>query len=85
MYATNSYSIAQRSLTNPGAIDLKPQTLILKQFILHSYQHNNTVYMHLFAVVSWLKDHHARYYIHCKPFELWWKDLFDSHLDDINY
>ena len=35
--------------------------------------------MHLFAVVSWLKEHHARYF-HIKPFELWWKDLYDVTL-----
>ena len=30
VYTTNSSSIAQRSLTNPGAIDLKPRPVILK-------------------------------------------------------
>ena len=39
--------------------------------------------MHLFAVVAWLKEHHAREHYCTKPFELWWKDLFDSNLGDI--
>ena len=36
--------------------------------------------MHLFAVVSWLKEHPARRGYCSKLFELWWKDLFDSNL-----
>ena len=69
--------------TNSETDDLKPRPVLLKNFIIHSYQYSNAVYMHLFAVVLWLKEHHARDYVHCKPFEVWWKDLFDSSMDNI--
>ena len=82
MYATNCSSVTQKGLaTTPETVDLKPRPVMLRHFII---QYLNTVYMHLFAVVSWLKEHHARdKCINCKPFELWWKDLFDGSLDNI--
>ena len=85
MYATNCSSVTQGGLaTNPETVDLKPRPVMIKHFIIHSYQYLNTVYMHLFVVVSWLKEHHATdKCINCKPFELWWKDLFDGSLDNI--
>ena len=41
---------------------------------LNAFHHNDTKHRHIFAAVSWLKDHHAKYYFG-KPIEVWWKDL----------
>lgn len=58
----------------------EPQLAIIHHFIVHSFYCEGDVYMHLFAVVSWLKEHPARRGYCSKSFELWWKDLFDSNL-----
>ena len=78
VYATNMSNTIPHP-TDQYSIVLKPQPVLIKYFIIHSYQYQGTIYMHLFAVVSWLKEHHARYF-HIKPFELWWKDLYDVTL-----
>ena len=54
--------------------DRKPHPVLLRYFVLHGLHHNpsNSTQQHLFAAVSWLKDHHARYYFG-KPLEIWWK------------
>jgi len=84
MYATsNSFFHGDTSHgVNQSSIDLTPRPVLIKYFIVHSYHYEDTIVMHLFAVVSWLKEHHARF-CHVKPFEIWWKDLYDSCLEDL--
>ena len=56
---------------------IKPRPVLIRHFILHAFHHNNTVHQHVFAAVSWLKDHHAKYHFG-KPLEMWWKDLYED-------
>ena len=34
----------------------------------------------MFASVSWLKEHHAKYE-YGKPVEIWWKDIYERTLN----
>ena len=43
---------------------------------------NGRVALLLFAMVCWLKEHHAKNK-YVKPFELWWKDLYDTNIKGI--
>ena len=55
---------------------------ILSKFFIHSCEQNGRVILHLFAMVSWLKEHHAKNK-YVKPFELWWKDIYDTNVKSI--
>ena len=67
---------------NQSGIDFSPRPALIKHFIVHSYHCEDTVVVHLFAFVSWLKEHHARF-SYVKPFEIWWSDLYDSDLSNL--
>ena len=59
-----------------------PRPLILQKFFIHSCELNDRVVLHLFAMVCWLKEHHAKN-AYTKPFELWWKDLYNTNIKGI--
>ena len=64
------------------SFNLTPQPVLINKFFIHSFEQNDSVVLHLFAMVSWLKEHHAKNnYI--KPFELWWKDLYNTNINNI--
>ena len=69
-----------QSLATSGTSQFKPRPVQLQHFISHAFHHNGTVKQHVFAVVSWLKEHPARECVGM-PMELWWKDLYDSNLE----
>lgn len=76
------YSTINCFLFDNSSTDLDPRPALIKHFLVHSCQINNVVKMHAFAIVSWLKEHHSRS-IFVKPFEIWWKDLYDLNLEDV--
>ena len=79
MFATSNACIYGADSSN---IDFSPRPVLIKHFISHSYSYNDIIYTHLFVVVSWLRKHPAQYH-YVKPFEIWWKDLYDSKLEDL--
>ena len=89
VYVTKPLYDLQQDSAASGSIhvhthDRKPHPVLLRYFVLHGLHHNpsNSTQQHLFAAVSWLKDHHARYYFG-KPLEIWWKDEyvdFDTYI-----
>ena len=62
---------------------LMPRPVAVNYFMLHSLHYKGTTSEHVFAVVTWLKEHNARSF-YSKPLELWWKELVDNHLDLFN-
>lgn len=80
MFVTNNAILFPHS--DQSTVDLQPRPALLKYFLIHSYHYRDIVYTHLFAVVSWLMEHHAKYYF-VKPFELWWRDLYDTSLENL--
>ena len=79
MFATSNACIYCGYSSN---IDFSPRPILIKHFISHSYSYNDIIYTHRFVVVSWLRKHPAQYH-YVKPFEIWWKDLYDSKLEDL--
>lgn len=67
-------------LSTATSIQLKPRPAILHNFVAHAFHANDTVYEHVFASVSWLKEHPAKDTVG-KPMEIWWKDLNDDKLE----
>lgn len=76
------YSTLNSFLFDNSSNDLNPRPASIKHFLVHSCQINNTVKVHAFAIVSWHKEHHSRS-MFVKPFDIWWKDLYDLNLEDI--
>lgn len=56
--------------------DAQPRPVYIDYFALHAFDGRQ----HLFAVVSWLKEHPDKHHF-AKPLEVWWKDLVDSNLN----
>ena len=77
VYVTNTSFMCGSNSTN-----LAPRPVMINYFIIHSYQSEDAVFEHVFAVVSWLKEHPAKS-TYIRPFEIWWKDLYDSNLEDL--
>lgn len=66
------------SLPCTDSPDLLPRPVRLNYFIHHSFLYNDSIHQHVFASVSWLKQHPAKDSIG-KPMEIWWKDLYDNN------
>ena len=74
VYATDNTSLLPTSSCTETSMctaldDMQPRPALLKYFIRHSFHYKDDVYMHLFAVVSWLKSHHAKD-SYVKPFQI---------------
>lgn len=83
MYATkHPYHLqgdSSTASTSARTHHFKPRPVLIRHFVLHAFHHNNDVYQHLFAAVSWLKYHHAKNHFG-SPLEVWWKDMYE-HFD----
>ena len=74
----NSRSNSIVYATEPSSLTSRP--VILNYFLVHSLLYKDTNFQHVFASVSWLKEHHDKNYF-SKPLELWWKELHESSLN----
>lgn len=75
-------SIMYATVYTSHSFNPTPRPLLLNKFFIHSCELNGRVILHLFAMVSWLKEHHAKNK-YVKPFELWWKDIYDTNVKRI--
>ena len=57
--------------------ELQSRPVVIDYFVLHALEN---VQQHLFAVVSWLKEHPDKDHF-SKPLEIWWKDLIEYNLN----
>lgn len=65
-------------VTDPSTLEARP--VKINHFMMHSLHYEDAHHQHIFAVVSWLKNHPHKSYFG-KPLEIWWKDLFEFNLD----
>lgn len=75
----NSSSIVYATAFN--STTTKPRPALIHYFVEHAFQCSNVVYRHLFAFVSWLKEHPDKDHF-ITPLEVWWKDLVEYNLDN---
>jgi hypothetical protein len=71
--------LPQQALSGNASADTKLRPVILRYLVLHAFHYNGSTRQHVFAAVSWLKEHHAKENFG-KPLQVWWKELYDSNL-----